>query len=198
MSKRARQGKDKIRSLRKINEKLKAKFLPPHYLQDNYTKLHNLRQESKSVEEYTREFEKLLMICDLRENEDQTTVRILGGLNESIRNVMELQHYTTLDEVCSLAHKVELQKKAKLKKEPPKPPQRAYPFNKGNFFPTLLSPQTPPCLHPHPSQTHPSHPSTCLRREGVTSAKDLGTLLRIAQIGKSSPWLNTKHLRKSS
>jgi len=106
LSKRARKGKDKIRCWRKMKEKLKAKFLAPHYLQDNYTKLHNLRQESKSVEEYTREFEKLVMICNLRENEDQTIVRYLGGLNDPIRNVVKLQYYTTLDEVCSLAHKV--------------------------------------------------------------------------------------------
>ena len=51
-----------------MKEKLKAKFLPPHYLQDNYTKLYNLKQESKSVEEYTREFERLVMISDLGEN----------------------------------------------------------------------------------------------------------------------------------
>jgi len=68
LSKRARKGKDKIVSWRKMKEKLQAKLLPPHYLQDNYTKLHNLRQESKSIEEYIRDFEKLLMICDLREN----------------------------------------------------------------------------------------------------------------------------------
>jgi hypothetical protein len=108
LSKRARKGKGKVRTWRKMKEKLKAKFLPPHYLQDNYTKLHNLKQETKSVEEYTREFERLVMTCDLRENEDQTLVRYLGGLNESIRNVVELQHFSTLDEVSSLAHKVEL------------------------------------------------------------------------------------------
>jgi len=43
-------------------------------------------------------------------------VRYLGGLNESIRKVVELQHYTTLDEVCSLAHKDELEMEAKLKR----------------------------------------------------------------------------------
>lgn len=58
-----------------MKEKLKAKFLSPHCLQDNYTKLHNLRQDSKNVEEYTHEFEKVVMICDLRENEDHTIVR---------------------------------------------------------------------------------------------------------------------------
>ena len=56
----------------------------------------------------TYEFEKLVMSRDLRENEDQTLVRYLGGFNESIRNVVELQSYSTLDEVCALAHKAEL------------------------------------------------------------------------------------------
>jgi len=98
LSKRARKGKGKIRSWRKMKKKkLKAKFLPPHNLQDNNTKLHDLRQESKRAEEYTHEFEKLVMTCDIRESEDKTMVRYLGGLNEYIRNVVELQDYTTLE-----------------------------------------------------------------------------------------------------
>jgi len=47
LSKRIRKGKGKVRTWKKSKEKLKAKFLPLHYLQDNYTKLHNLRQEPK-------------------------------------------------------------------------------------------------------------------------------------------------------
>jgi len=115
LSKRARKGKGKIRSWRKMRSKLKAKFLPPYYIQDNFIRLHNIRQEGRSVEEYTRDFERLLLTCDLRESEDQTIVRYLGEWNESIRNVVELQGFFTLDEVTILAHKVELQRKAKLK-----------------------------------------------------------------------------------
>jgi len=55
-TKRARKGEGKIRSWGKMKEKFEAKFLPSHYLQGNYTTLHNLRQESKSVEEYTHDF----------------------------------------------------------------------------------------------------------------------------------------------
>ena len=40
VAKRARKGKDKIRSRDQVRNKLKDKFLPPHYLQDNYLKLH--------------------------------------------------------------------------------------------------------------------------------------------------------------
>jgi len=44
---------------------LKAQFLPPTYIQNNYSLLHHITQGTMSVEEYTREFEKLLIKCDL-------------------------------------------------------------------------------------------------------------------------------------
>jgi len=53
LAKRVRKRKAKIHSWDQIRDKLKAKFLPSHYLQDNYLKLHNLKQGTKSVEEYT-------------------------------------------------------------------------------------------------------------------------------------------------
>jgi len=71
-TKRVRQGKGKIRTWEKMKTKLKARFLPPSYLQDSYSQLHNLTQGNMSVEEYIREFEKLLLKCDLREAEEQT------------------------------------------------------------------------------------------------------------------------------
>jgi len=40
LAKRTRKRKGEIKSWRKMKEKLKAKFLPPHYVQDNYTKLY--------------------------------------------------------------------------------------------------------------------------------------------------------------
>ena len=49
-------------------------------------------------------------------------VRYLGGLDERIAHVVELHPYTTLDELSSLAHKVELQKKVKGKSETSRPP----------------------------------------------------------------------------
>ena len=118
-----------------MKKRLKTKFLSCRHLQDNYTKLYNLGQEYKSVKEYIREFESLVMTCDIRESEDQVVLRYWGGLNKSIRKVVELQYHTTLSELCSLAHKVEPQNKDKLKREMPKPPQRTRPFNKGNLLP---------------------------------------------------------------
>jgi len=71
-----------------MREKLKAKFFPDHYLYDNFLKLHNLKQGSKSVEEYTREFEQLLLKYDLRKDDAQTLVKYLAGLDEKIAHVI--------------------------------------------------------------------------------------------------------------
>jgi len=48
-----------------MKSKLKNSFLPPSYVQDNYTQLHDLPEGAMSVEEYTQEFKKLLIKCDL-------------------------------------------------------------------------------------------------------------------------------------
>jgi len=57
-----------------MKAKLKARCLPPSYLQGNYSQLHNLIQGDMSVDEYTREFEKLLIKCDIQEPKEQTIV----------------------------------------------------------------------------------------------------------------------------
>jgi len=74
-----------------------------------------------SVEEYIREFEQLLIKYGLKEDEEQTLVGYLGGLDKTIAHVVELHLYTTLDELSSLAHQVELQKRVKGKNESSKP-----------------------------------------------------------------------------
>jgi len=120
------------------------------------TKLHNIRQDGQSVEEYTREFERLLMTCDLRESEDQTIVRYLGGLSESIWNVVELQTFSTLDEVTNLAHKVEAQRKARLKRDLQKPLSRTYPFLRGETPQTSkTTPKPAGHITPKPNSTKP-------------------------------------------
>ena len=44
-----------------MRTKLKDQFVPPSYLQDRNSKLHNLRQGSFSVEEYASQFDKLYL-----------------------------------------------------------------------------------------------------------------------------------------
>jgi len=101
-----------------MKSKLKAQFLPPPYVQDCCSQLHHLNQSNLSVEEYTWEFEKRIVKCDLHEPEEQAIVRYLGGLDARYANVVDSQAYTSFDKVCVLAHKVEQQKKAKQSLKP--------------------------------------------------------------------------------
>ena len=103
--------------------KLKARFLPSSYFQDSCDQLHHFTQDHMSVDEYTREFEKLLMKCNVQEFEEQTIIRYLGGLESNYANVVELQQFSTFNEVCVLARKVKQQRRRKLfRQEYPKPP----------------------------------------------------------------------------
>ena len=94
---------------------LKEKFLPSYYVQENFLKFHKLEQGSKSVEEYARDFESYAMRFGVQEDEPQTLVRFLGGLDSEIAQVCELQSYSTLEELIQLAHKVEIRGKGKRK-----------------------------------------------------------------------------------
>ena len=69
------------------------------------------------MDKYTKEFERFLIKCELKEDEEQTLVRYLSGLDEKIAHVVELHPYTTYVELSSLAYKVEPQKRLKGKNE---------------------------------------------------------------------------------
>ena len=104
-----------------------------------------------SVDEYTREFEKLLIKCDIEEPEEQTIVWYLRGLEPKYSNIVELQQYTTFDKVCILAHKVQQQKKKQpVRREFPKPQNCNSPFNKGS---SNQPQRTPATNTPYPQRT---------------------------------------------
>ncbi|PKI52817.1 hypothetical protein CRG98_026765 [Punica granatum] len=96
-----------------MKRELKKKFVPASYKRDIFSRLYNFKQEELTVEEYTAEFEHLMMKCDLVEPEEQTIARYLGGLRSEIRNVVQLQPYWTFEDVCKLAVRVEKQSKDK-------------------------------------------------------------------------------------
>jgi len=139
-----------------------------------------------NVAEYTREFEKLLIKCDIQDPEEQTIVRYLGGLDPKYSNVIELQQYSTFDEVSVLAHKVEQQKKRQSQKReshkpvvrnpinpvenPNIPPGRkvVHPPVQPTVPPFPPHPQRKPALTPfeYPSQ-NPRHPKRCFKCQGL-------------------------------
>jgi len=67
---------------------VKVLFLPSSYIQDSYAQFHNLTQ--RSIDEYTRELEKLQIKCDIQEPEEQTIVRCLGGLYLKYSDIVKL------------------------------------------------------------------------------------------------------------
>nr|GEW99599.1 RNA-directed DNA polymerase [Tanacetum cinerariifolium] len=107
-TKRKRLGKKKVKDWLKMKRLMKQKFLPSYYIQASFSQLHHLKQNQRPAEEYSREFEYLLMKCDLSEDDPQTLVRYLGGLETRFANVVELYPYSTLDELTLLAHKKKL------------------------------------------------------------------------------------------
>lgn len=106
---RFREGKRRIESWEKMRRELKKKFIPENYRQDCFLKFHNFKQSDVSVEEYIAEFDKLRMLCDIIEPEEQTIARYLGGLRSEIRNIVQLQPYWSYGDVEKLSFNVEKQ-----------------------------------------------------------------------------------------
>ena len=67
-----------------MKKELKRKYLPFHYHQDIFLKIQNLKQQNLTVEEYSAEFENLMVKGDLQEAEEQSIACYLAGLRFEI------------------------------------------------------------------------------------------------------------------
>ncbi|KAD4889457.1 hypothetical protein E3N88_21530 [Mikania micrantha] len=166
--KRERSGKEKIQDWPKMKSKMKQKFLPTYYIQNSFSQLHSLKQGTGTVEEYSREFEYLLMKCDVPEDDPQTLVRYLGGLETRVANVVELHAYQTLAELTLLAHKVDQQQRSKGKFESSRPNFKPISFPKSNPPNKPFTPNTnKPNLPPSKPIDAPKAPRRCFRCQGL-------------------------------
>nr|GEX71966.1 hypothetical protein [Tanacetum cinerariifolium] len=75
---RERVGKSKITSWQKMKKCMMANFIPHNYQRLMYQRLQNLKQGSKSVEDYTTEFYQLIARNDIQEREYQLVSRYIG------------------------------------------------------------------------------------------------------------------------
>nr|XP_011470547.1 PREDICTED: uncharacterized protein LOC105353251 [Fragaria vesca subsp. vesca] len=75
-SRREHLGKPKIKRWEKMRKELRKKFLPEDYTKNNFLKLHNIRQGSRSVDEFTEEFDLVTIRCGVIEEEEQTILAI--------------------------------------------------------------------------------------------------------------------------
>nr|GEU64715.1 reverse transcriptase domain-containing protein [Tanacetum cinerariifolium] len=106
-----------------IPDKLKVKLVAIKLQQhtslwwDYVNKRQRIERKSKNitVEEGINEFNKLRMMCDAVEEEEQVIAWFLGVLKPDIADIVSLQPYWTYTDVCCLALKVKKQIKANSK-----------------------------------------------------------------------------------
>ncbi|CAA0819977.1 F-box associated ubiquitination effector family protein, partial [Striga hermonthica] len=87
---RHRQEKLSLSSWIKFREYVEREFVPFNYDSLVYQKLQNLRQGTRSVNEYTMEFHRLLTRVDLREMKNQLVSRYVRGLRAGIRDMLNM------------------------------------------------------------------------------------------------------------
>ncbi|XP_050218370.1 uncharacterized protein LOC126669084 [Mercurialis annua] len=106
---RSRLGKPKIDTWEKMKKHLKTTFLPYNFQRLMYQKLQNLRQGSKSVDDYTTEFFQLIAQNEIQETEDQLVARYIGGLRVSIQDTVNLFDPVSLSAAYQKALQIEKQ-----------------------------------------------------------------------------------------
>lgn len=105
---RARLGKTKINSWDKLKREMQKNFLPYNYGQLMFQKLQNLRQGSRSVDEYATEFFKMINRVEIQDSVPQLVMRFIGGLRQQIQFTLNLFRPQTISE----AHQQALNVKA--------------------------------------------------------------------------------------
>ncbi|XP_074304289.1 uncharacterized protein LOC141639006 [Silene latifolia] len=110
-TKRARDGKEKLKSWDALKRKLRKRYVSRSHKIDIYRKIAELSQGSLSIVDYIAEFEKLSLMSEMDELEEQKIARFCRGLNKNIAFTVDLQSYDSFDMLCQLCSKVERQNK---------------------------------------------------------------------------------------
>ncbi|KAH9724547.1 Endonuclease [Citrus sinensis] len=92
---------------------MRRRFVPSHYYRELHQRLQSLTQGSRSVEDYHKEMEIIMIRANIEEEREATMARFLHGLNQDIANVVDLLHYVELEDMVHMAMKVERQLKKK-------------------------------------------------------------------------------------
>src|SRR3954453_5413408 len=111
VQKRDENLEDPIDTWEEMKEVMHARFVPEHYTRDLFNKLTKLTQGTKSVEDYYKEMEIIMMGANIDEDEEHTIARLLHGLNYLIQKIVEFQPYTTIVQLVHQATKAERQVK---------------------------------------------------------------------------------------
>ncbi|KAL4318276.1 hypothetical protein GQ457_18G000280 [Hibiscus cannabinus] len=96
---RRRTGEGPVTTWNEMKLIMRKRFVPSHYHRELYQKLQNLKQGSRTVEDFFKEMEMPIMRTNIVEDREATMARFLAGLNIEIANVVELQHYVELEDI---------------------------------------------------------------------------------------------------
>nr|XP_027186283.1 uncharacterized protein LOC101514004 [Cicer arietinum] len=77
---------------------LRKRYVPSHYQRELHQKLQRLKQGSKSVEDYYKDFETLIIRSNIREDDDAIIARFLDGLSYEIRDVELVHKSSTIEQ----------------------------------------------------------------------------------------------------
>ena len=97
---------------------MKEHFLPTNYEKLMYTKFISLKQDTKYVEEYTKEFHELSIQNQVWESDAQITAHYKVELRMDIQLEMIVAHTYNMDNVYQLAPKIEEGLKFQASKRP--------------------------------------------------------------------------------
>jgi hypothetical protein len=97
-----------------MKQMMKRRFVPSSYQRDLRNRLQLLKQGKRSVDEYFKEMELLLVRTRMREDPESTIVRFLSGLNEEISGFVEMFLYRTLQDLVDQPMRTE----RKIQQEP--------------------------------------------------------------------------------
>jgi hypothetical protein len=79
-----------------MKDLMRHRFVPEHYKRDMYNKLQQLTQGTKSVDEYYKQMELLMIRTGTREDIEATMSQFLNGLNFEVRDRVEMVYYNDL------------------------------------------------------------------------------------------------------
>nr|XP_051184482.1 uncharacterized protein LOC127298681 isoform X1 [Lolium perenne]XP_051184490.1 uncharacterized protein LOC127298681 isoform X1 [Lolium perenne]XP_051184494.1 uncharacterized protein LOC127298681 isoform X1 [Lolium perenne]XP_051184500.1 uncharacterized protein LOC127298681 isoform X1 [Lolium perenne]XP_051184508.1 uncharacterized protein LOC127298681 isoform X1 [Lolium perenne]XP_051184515.1 uncharacterized protein LOC127298681 isoform X1 [Lolium perenne]XP_051184523.1 uncharacterized prot len=147
---REEKGEPPIDTWEEMKKEMHARFVPTHYMTDLFNKLQQLKQRTKTVEEFFKEMELTMMRANIQESEEQTIARFFNGLNYPIKRIVEFQPYSNLVELVHQASKAERQVIEDIKYSKPK-----------TYFASKLATSTPPTtsVKPDASSTSSKKPT---------------------------------------
>ena len=108
---RTRRGKEKIVSWDKLKKHLRKTFIPYNFERLLFQKFHNIRQDTRSVDDYANEFYQMLTRVDIHDSEDQLVARFVAGLRQQLQTMLHQFDPSSVAEARQRALLVEQQTK---------------------------------------------------------------------------------------